>query len=80
MKDAQPWWVAKDICDVLDIKNPASTLALLDEDEKMTVTTNDGHSGQRGGAQFQAIVNEPGMYSLVLKSRLTPPQTSARYS
>ena len=64
MKDDQPWWVAKDICDVLDIKEPHRAMALLDEDEK------DRHSMTTlGGKQEMSIVNEPGMYSLVLKSR-----------
>jgi anti-repressor protein len=35
----------------------------------MTVALGDGHSGQRGGAQFLNLVNEPGLYSLVLRSR-----------
>jgi prophage antirepressor-like protein len=64
MKDAQPWWVAKDLCDVLEIKNSRQTLSYLDDDEK-GVITND----TLGGAQEMSIVNEPGMYSLVLKSR-----------
>ena len=35
----------------------------------MTLTNNEGHSGQRGGAQMLAVINEPGLYSLVIRSR-----------
>ena len=64
MKDETPWWVAKDICDVLEINNSRQALSYLDDDEK-GVTTND----TPGGAQEMAIINEPGLYSLILRSR-----------
>ena len=64
MKNDEPWFVAKDICDVLEIKNPRSTMALLDDDEKGVHNVDT-----LGGAQEMATVNEPGLYSLVLKSR-----------
>jgi len=38
-------------------------LERLDGDEKMTLSSTEGHSGQRGGAQFLSAVNEPGLYS-----------------
>ena len=40
-----------------------------DEDERMTIDSTEGHSGQSGGAQSMNIINEPGFYSLVLGSR-----------
>lgn len=33
-RKVQPWFVAKDVCDILEMGNPRSSLALLDEDEK----------------------------------------------
>jgi prophage antirepressor-like protein len=63
------WWVAQDVCRALDIINTSKALNGLDTDEKMTLTNSEGHSGQRGGAQFLNYVNEPGLYSLVLRSR-----------
>ena len=41
----------------------------LETDEKMTLNSTEGHSGQRGGAQSWNIINEPGLYVLVLGSK-----------
>ena len=67
--DGSIWFIAADVCRILDIKNPRDAVNSLDDDEKMTVATTDGHSGQRGGAQFFNIINESGFYALVFKSR-----------
>ena len=34
VKDNQPWFVGKDICDVLSIKNITQAMNRLDEDER----------------------------------------------
>lgn len=65
----EPWFVAVDVCDALCIANPSDALKRLDEDEKMTLDTTEGHAGRRGGAQSINVVNEPGLYSLILRSR-----------
>lgn len=63
--DEKPWFVAKDVCDILEIKNVSDTLAkVLDEDEKGIETIYT-----LGGQQEMSIVNEPGLYSLLLRSR-----------
>lgn len=63
--DGQPWFVAKDVCDVLEIKNPSDALLRLDADEKTTLGLTDS-----GGRPYkQSIVNEPGLYTLILGSR-----------
>ena len=59
-----PWFVAKEICDVLDISNSRDALTRLDEDEK-GVATND----TLGGQQVFGTINESGLYSLILTSR-----------
>ena len=59
-----PWFIAKDICDAIDISNSRQAISRLDDDEK-DVISND----TPGGIQEVSIVNEPGMYSLVLSSR-----------
>ena len=65
MKEDIPWFVAKDVCDVLEIKNVSDTLTkVLDEDEKGVDTIYT-----LGGKQEMAIINEPGLYSLILRSR-----------
>ncbi len=54
----------KDVCEVLGIGNTSQALSYLEEDEK-GVTIND----TPGGNQQVSIVNEPGLYSLILRSR-----------
>ena len=63
--NGEPWFVAVDVCKALDIDNSRQALARLDEDEKNTVILNDGNRGNPN----TAIVNEPGLYALVLSSR-----------
>lgn len=67
--DGEPWFVAADVCNALDIGNPSQAISKLDDDEKVTLTTNEGHSGKLGGAQMLNVISEAGLYSLVLKSR-----------
>ena len=62
----EPWFVASDVCKALDISNAPMATARLDDDEKMTISSTDSHSGRRGGAQSLTIINEPGLYTLVL--------------
>lgn len=69
IKDGEPWFVAVDVCKALEIGNSRMAMERLDSDEKMTVSLTDSHSGKRGGAQLITIVNEPGLYTLVLGSR-----------
>ncbi|WP_158599928.1 phage antirepressor [Azospirillum cavernae] len=64
-----PWFVLADVCRVLEIGNPSDAAKRVDDDEKMTLDNTEGHSGQRGGAQSFTIINESGLYSLILTSR-----------
>ncbi|MBK4208911.1 hypothetical protein CHCC20441_3792 [Bacillus licheniformis] len=63
-KDCEIWFVAKDVCDVLEIKNSRDAVSRLDDDEKNTVVLTDGI-----GNPNKTIVNEPGLYTLILGSR-----------
>lgn len=60
----EPWFVAKDVCDVLEISNPSDALKRLDEDEHTLVSIEGASNGLPVNA-----VNESGLYSLVLGSR-----------
>jgi len=40
IKDGEAWFVAKDMCEILDIANPRDAIAEFDEDEKGVVTTD----------------------------------------
>ncbi len=62
--EEQPWFVGRDVCAVLDIAKPENSLASLDDDERGTHTV-----GTPGGQQQMTIINEPGLYSLILRSR-----------
>lgn len=59
--NGSPWFVAKDVCEVLDIKNPTQAVGQLDSDERAMF--NIGRQGETN------IINEPGLYSLILRSR-----------
>lgn len=60
IKDGSPWWVAKDVCDIFGETNRNRAMQPLDGDEKgYTQMTTPG------GVQQVAIINEPGLYSLL---------------
>ena len=65
----EPWFVAADVCSALGTGNPSEALRHLDEDEKMTLSNPESHSGSRGGAQSFAVISESGLYTLILRSR-----------
>lgn len=60
-KDGEPWFVAADVCKVLDLSNPTIAASRLDEDERAKL--NLGRQGET------TIVSEAGLYTLVLGSR-----------
>lgn len=60
-KNGDPWFVAKDVCDILEISNPSDALKRLEYDERSRF--NLGRQGETN------IINEAGLYSLVLGSR-----------
>lgn len=64
-ENADPWFVAKDVCNVLELSNVGQALARLDDDEKSSITLNDGIPGN----PTRAIVSESGLYALILASR-----------
>lgn len=60
--DGEPWFVAKDILDKLELDRTA--MRKLDEDEKGVDTIHT-----HGGDQQVSIISEPGLYKLVMRSR-----------
>ena len=64
MVDGEPWWIAKDVCDVLDLTNPTEAIRALDSDERNTLRISEGI---RGNPNVN-IINEPGLYSLIIRS------------
>jgi len=57
------WFVGKDVCQALELNNVSQALTILDEDEK-AVILND----TLGGKQEMLVINESGLYNLVLTS------------
>ena len=60
----EPWFAAKDLCEVLGIKNSRDAVQGLDDDEKGVANTDT-----LGGKQELTFVNESGMYALIFQSR-----------
>lgn len=64
MRDGEPWFVAKDVCECLDLGNPSQAIARLEDDERWLISNEALRSNGE-----TAVVSEPGLYSLVLGSR-----------
>lgn len=62
--DGEPWFVAQDVCEALTIGNSRDAVGRLDDDEKGVGTIDT-----LGGTQELSIINESGLYSLILTSR-----------
>lgn len=63
-----PWFVGKDVCDCLELGNTTEALRGLDDDEKFTLSNPEGNP--RAGIPLELnIISEPGLYSLILRSR-----------
>jgi hypothetical protein len=63
MVGGEPRFVAKDVCDVLDLSDVSMSISRLDDDEKGTSKVCTP-----GGTQEMSIITESGLYTLVLRS------------
>lgn len=64
--DGEPWLVGKDVAEALGYENPARAIrSHVDEDDK-----GETEMVTPGGRQTAIIINESGLYSLVLSSKL----------
>lgn len=61
--DGEPWWVLVDVCRVLNLTNSRMTTKQLDEDEKGV-----SQIYTPGGNQNMTIINESGLYKVILRS------------
>ncbi|WP_053239699.1 BRO-N domain-containing protein [Pleomorphomonas koreensis] len=78
MIDGEPWFVGRDVCRVLEIKNESDALCRLDDDERQDgvaiadpfPTERVGNSDpSRGGRGYATIVSEAGVFRLIFTSR-----------
>lgn len=83
-----PWWVAKDICNVLGLSSPTHALRMLDDDEKQTLpilpNTLKQFQGIRDipakrGNPIINIVNEAGLYTLIIRTDKPQARTFRRW-
>lgn len=63
--DGNPWFVLADICSVLNLNNPSQVASRLDEDALITNEVIDS----LGRTQQARMVNEPGLYEVIVTSR-----------
>ena len=64
-----PWFVAADVCRALGLGNSRMATDRLNEDEKAAVSLTDTSSNGISQNREMTVVNEPGLYTLVLSSR-----------
>ena len=65
--DNEPYFVGKDVADILGYKKPLNALAThVDEDDSL----KQGLTDSLGRTQETIIINESGLYSLILSSKL----------
>ncbi|MBQ5687783.1 MAG: hypothetical protein IIV23_08770, partial [Ruminococcus sp.] len=64
-RDGEPWFVAADVCRALEIGNPSMAISRLDADEKALISIE----GISRGNTLTNIINEFGLYNLILGSR-----------
>lgn len=62
-KDGEPWWVLKDVCDILNIANSSNISSRLDEDELTYIKCSSG-----GQIREMTAINESGLYNVIIRS------------
>lgn len=68
VQNGEPWFVAKDVCEILELDNVTRALSTLDDDERGSLTISKGTSPMGGNPNVN-IINESGLYALIFKSR-----------
>ena len=68
-EEGEPWFVAKDVCDILGMSNPSMAVIALDKDEVAQIDPKDYLGSENRSNQAVNIVSEPGLYKLIMRSR-----------
>lgn len=71
----EPWFVGKDVAEILGYSNPRKAIGDHVDDEDKGVTKCD----TLGGSQDLTVINESGLYSLILSSKLPNAKTFKRW-
>ncbi|MBQ6664145.1 MAG: Bro-N domain-containing protein [Synergistaceae bacterium] len=72
--DGEVWFIAKDVCNVLEIGNSRDAVSSLDDDEKGVAKTDT-----LGGMQDMTVISEAGLYALIMKSRKPEAKAFSRW-
>ena len=62
-KDGEPWWVLRDVCDILELTSPDKVSERLDDDELTRTKLLSG-----GQMREMNIINESGLYNVIIRS------------
>ena len=73
-QDGEPWFVAKDVCDVLELSDVNMATRNLDDDEKGTSKVCT-----LGGEQSMTVISESGLYTLIMRSNKPEAKKFARW-
>ena len=63
MQDGEPWWIAKDVCEILEISKYRDAITKLDDDERCPVKVDTLNR-----AQEMTAISESGLYTLIIRS------------
>ena len=82
--DGQPWLVGKDVAVALGYKNPTKAIiAHVDDEDKRLEMLPQGADSQNGilpsGSTKTALINESGLYSLILSSKMPTAKAFKRW-
>lgn len=75
VRDGEPWFVAVDVCGVLELNDARKAVERLDGDERSLIPVTDS----LGRRQETYVVNEAGLYALILGSRKTEAKLFKRW-
>lgn len=67
-REGEPWFVAKDVAEILGLRDGSRAVEHLDTEDK-AVEVIPATNGRNRGNPRAALINESGLYSLILKSR-----------
>lgn len=74
-RDGDPWFVAKDVTDILGYTNAGQVTRWLDKDDYITLKASDVFPGQYANAleasRRISLVSEPGLYELIFRSEMS---------
>lgn len=73
-KSGNPWFVAKDVCDILEIVNSRDAVKALGDDELMSVKATSG-----GQTREINVVSESGLYRLIFRSNKPEAETFRKW-